>query len=165
MGEHFADVAIVCRELSCCIPPWKIKKSLFPIILGTRTELIFCGTTLFAAEATTSCRCQHIRCHITPALRQKILGSRLSPCPRRPICRFAYRPALSYAGLSVDAPPTLLPPQRFQNELVDTIHHRRPFVKHFFSQRTDRYKTPAALRPRAGETGIIWQIPLPWSRG
>lgn len=30
-----------------------------------------------------------------------------------------------------------------------------------FSQR----KTPAALRPRAGETGIIWQIPLPWSRG
>ena len=139
------------------------KKALIPkLTLGTRTEnKIFCGTTLFAAEATTSCRCQHIRCHITPALRQKILGSRLSPCPRRPICRFAYRPALSDAGLSVDAPPTLLPPQRFQNELVDTIHHRRPFVKHFFSQR----KTPAALRPRAGETGIILQIPLPWSRG
>ena len=107
MGEHFAGVAIVCRELSCCIPPWKqeIKKSLLPVILGTRTELIFCGTTLFAAEATTSCRCQHIRCQITPALRQKILGFCLSPCPRRPIYRYAYRPALSVAGLSVGATP------------------------------------------------------------
>lgn len=66
---------------------------------------IFCGTTLFAAEATTSCRCQHIRCQITPALRQKILGFCLSPCPRRPIYRYAYRPALSVTGLSVGATP------------------------------------------------------------
>ena len=83
------------------------KKALIPkLTLGTRTEnKIFCGTTLFAAEATTSCRCQHIRCQITPALRQKILGFCLSLCPRRPIYRYAYRPALSVTGLSVGATP------------------------------------------------------------
>ena len=83
-------------------------------ILGTRTEWIFCGTTLFAAGAATSCRRQHVRCLITPALRQKILSECCSPCPRRPICRLAYRPALSYAGLSVGATPALLPPHRFR---------------------------------------------------
>ena len=91
-----------------CLPGKKDnKKALIPkLTLGTRTEnKIFCGTTLFAAEATTSCRCQHIRCQITPALRQKILGFCLSPCPRRPIYRYAYRPALSVTGLSVGATP------------------------------------------------------------
>jgi len=37
----------------------------------------------------------------------------LSPCPRRPICRSAFRPALSSAGLSVDALSALLPLLRF----------------------------------------------------
>lgn len=48
---------------------------------GTRTESIFCGTTLFAAEAATSTGCQHIRCPITPAMRQKILRLSLFPLP------------------------------------------------------------------------------------
>ena len=49
-------------------PPW-----------GTRTEWIFCGTTLFAACATTSARCQHIGCPITQATRQKILRPKPFP--------------------------------------------------------------------------------------
>ena len=98
-----------------CTPQNANKKIPVPIeILGTRTEWIFCGTTLFAAGAATSCRRQHVRCLITPALRQKILSECCSPCPRRPICRLAYRPALSYAGLSVGATPALLPPHRFR---------------------------------------------------
>ena len=48
---------------------------------GTRTESIFCGTTLFAAEAATSTGCQHIRCPITLAMRQKILRLSLFPLP------------------------------------------------------------------------------------
>ena len=97
------------------VPPNANKKIPVPNeILGTRTEWIFCGTTLFAAGAATSCRRQHVRCLITPALRQKILSECCSPCPRRPICRLAYRPALSYAGLSVGATPALLPPHRFR---------------------------------------------------
>ena len=98
-----------------CTPQNANKKIPVPKeILGTRTEWIFCGTTLFAAGAATSCRRQHVRCLITPALRQKILSECCSPCPRRPICRLAYRPALSYAGLSVGATPALLPPHRFR---------------------------------------------------
>ena len=98
-----------------CTPENANKKIPVPKeILGTRTEWIFCGTTLFAAGAATSCRRQHVRCLITPALRQKILSECCSPCPRRPICRLAYRPALSYAGLSVGATPALLPPHRFR---------------------------------------------------
>ena len=63
------------------LPPWDLgnKKCPHSLSQGTRTEFIFCGTTLFAAEATTSCRCQHIRCPITLAMRQKIL--RTSPFP------------------------------------------------------------------------------------
>ena len=98
-----------------CTPQNANKKIPVPKeILGTRTEWIFCGTTLFAAGAATSCRRQHVRYLITPALRQKILSECCSPCPRRPICRLAYRPALSYAGLSVGATPALLPPHRFR---------------------------------------------------
>ena len=43
--------------------------------------MIFCGTTLFAAEAAASTGCQHTRCPITPALRQKILGTSPFPLP------------------------------------------------------------------------------------
>ena len=74
----------------------------------------FCGTTLFAVcKNDRSARCQHTACHITPALRQRILGNTRSPCPRRPICCSAFRPALSSAGLSVDALAALLPLLRF----------------------------------------------------
>ena len=148
------------------------KKALIPkLTLGTRTEnKIFCGTTLFAAEATTSCRCQHIRCQITPALRQKILGPRLSPCPRRPICRSAYRPALSHAGLSVGALPTLLPPQRFPIELGDTLPYCCPFVKHFFSRGKDKFQD--GMHPRFHCRGRCphrpaqgWFIPMPRLNG
>ena len=40
-------------------------------------------------------------------------GHPFSPCPRRPICCPAFRSALSYAKLSVDALAVLLPPQWF----------------------------------------------------
>ena len=41
-------------------------------------------------------------------------GIPLSLCPQRPICCSAFRPALSSAGLSVDALATLLPLQWFK---------------------------------------------------
>ena len=117
------------------------KKALIPkLTLGTRTEnKIFCGTTLFAAEATTSCRCQHIRCQITPALRQKILGFCLSPCPRRPIYRYAYRPALSVAGLSVGATPGFTSASSVSELTCSHIQQPCPFVKHFFSLTADNF--------------------------
>ena len=43
--------------------------------------MIFCGTTLLAAEATTSWGCQHIHCPITLAMRQKILRTNPFPLP------------------------------------------------------------------------------------
>ena len=79
--EMIFGVTIVCRDWSSELPPWGIKKALAPYTQGTRTESIFCGTTLFAAEATTSCRCQHTRCPVTLAKRQKILRTSLFPLP------------------------------------------------------------------------------------
>ena len=60
-----------------------------------------------------SVRCQHTVCPITPAMRQKILWLPISPCPRRPIYQPAFRAALSFAALSVDALMILLPLHRF----------------------------------------------------
>ena len=57
------------------------KNAPVPHCLGTRTERIFCGTTLFAAEAAASSGCQHIRRPVTPATRQKILGTNPFPLP------------------------------------------------------------------------------------
>ena len=137
-------------------------------ILGTRTEWIFCGTTLFAAGAATSCRRQHVRCLITPALRQKILSGCCSPCPRRPICRLAYRPALSYAGLSVGATPALLPPHRFLNSLFLTIPHHSRFVNRFFNYAPGWFPYVGALahpasllrwKPEGFQGGEIFRVP------
>ena len=73
----------------------------------------FCGTTLFAGRSGRSARCQHTGCPLTLAMRRKILRFPRSPRPGRPICRSAFRSALSCAVLSVDALSALLPLQWF----------------------------------------------------
>ena len=97
----------------------------------------FCGTTLFAGRSGRSARCQHTGCPLTLAMRQKILWSPISPCPRRPICCPAFRSALSYAKLSVDAPAVLLPLQWFAIQDTPVIHQKCAFVKHYFSPVAD----------------------------
>lgn len=76
------------------------------------------------------------RVPITPAMRQKILRRTRSLCPRRPICRSAFRPTLSSAGLSVDALSTLLPLLRFSNVGI-VIHPHPKLVKHFKEKKRD----------------------------
>ena len=122
------------------------KKALIPkLTLGTRTEnKIFCGTTLFAVcENDRSVRCQHTACHITPALRQRILRIALSPCPRRPICRSAFRPALSSAGLPVDALSALLPLLRFALLNLESLYIRNVRLSRtFFHEGENNFNTP-----------------------
>ena len=94
--------------------PGKNKKSLFPLLgeQGQNNEILRYHLVC-RLQIDRSARCQHTVCQITPALRQRILETSLSPCPRRPICCSAFRPALSSAGLSVDALAALLPRLRF----------------------------------------------------
>ena len=79
-----------------------------------------------------SARCQHTGCPLTLALRQKILRFPVSLCPLRPICCPAFRSALSYAKLSVDALAVLLPLLRFEYLDVLIKHYICPFVKDYF---------------------------------
>ena len=123
----------------------------------------FCGTTLFAVcKNDRSVRCQHTACHITPALRQRILRIALSPCPRRPICRSAFRPALSSAGLSVDALSALLPLLRFALLNLESLYTRKVRLSRtFFRGRKILFDCPGKIifsipgqRPlRAPESG------------
>ena len=89
------------------------KKSLFPN--GEQGQKIhFCGTTLFAGMIRPLCPVPTHRLPVNAGIASEdTLGCPISPCPRRPICCSAFRPALSSAGLSVDALAVLLPRLRF----------------------------------------------------
>ena len=87
---------------------------------------------------TTSVRRQHAVCPITLALRRRILSLRRSLRPPRPICCPAYRSALSYAELSVDAPCSFTPASMVSCYVMNVIHQGCPFVKRFFSQAADK---------------------------
>ena len=115
----------------------------------------FCGTTLFAVcENDRSVRCQHTACHITPALRQRILRKALSPCPRRPICRSAFRPALSSAGLSVDALSALLPLLRFALLNLESLYIRNVRLSRtFFHEGENNFNTPVQRLSQGPESG------------
>ena len=66
-------------------------------------------------------------------------GEPLSPCPPRPICCPAFRSALSYAELSVDAPCSFTSASLVSIYVMPFIHHLCTFVKHFFSRPADKF--------------------------
>ena len=87
------------------------KKVLTPPYRGARTEIQFLRYHL-------ACRRYSDRLMTAPTRRLPVNAGIASEdteddarslCPRRPICCSAFRPALSSAGLSVDALATLLP--------------------------------------------------------
>ena len=81
----------------------QIKKPLLPQ-REQGQKIHFCGTTLFAGFSDRSATVPTHRLPLTQAIRQQILGDApFSLCPRRPIYCPAFRSALSYAKLSVDA--------------------------------------------------------------
>ena len=133
-GEIRFWVAIACLSWSSSFPA--NKKSLLPIG-GARTGIYL----RYHLACRIPGRLMTVPTHRLPCNEGKSSEDTeayaRSPCPRRPICCSAFRPALSYAGLSVDAPAALLPPQRFYLfglpplnyifvRLSSTIfHHRR----------------------------------------
>ena len=132
-------VAIVCRDHTWVfLLSGKNEKVLVPLReQGQKRH--FCGTTLFAGNPTASLRRQHAACPLTLAMRQKILWSPISLCPRRPICCPAFRSALSYAELSVDAPCSFTSASLVSIYVMPFIHHLCTFVKHFFSRPADKF--------------------------
>ena len=87
------------------------KKVLTPPYRGARTEIQFLRYHL-------ACRRYSDRLMTAPTRRLPVNAGiasedteddSRSPCPQRPICCSAFRPALSSAGLSVDALAALLP--------------------------------------------------------
>ncbi len=131
----------------------------------------FCGTTLFAGNPATSGKRQHALCPITLALRQKILSFHRSLCPPRPIFCPAFRSALSYAKLSVDALAALLPLLRFvlinMLRLLNTICVRlsRTFFRKgrtfFYSRKLCTLNTPGS---RPGQRRSIPRYCRRWAR-
>ena len=92
------------------------KKVLAPPFRGARTEIQFLRYHL-------ACRRYSDRLMTAPTRRLPVNAGIASEdteensrslCPRRPICCSAFRPALSSAGLSVDALAALLPLQWFK---------------------------------------------------
>ena len=75
----------------------------------------FCGTTLFAGKIRPLCPVPTHRLPVNAGnASEDTEDESCSPCPQRPICCPAFRPALSCAELSVDAPAALLPLLWFQ---------------------------------------------------
>ncbi len=100
---------------------------------GTRTEKqISAVPPCLPDEPTASVRCQHTVCPVTLAMRRRILGKSCSPRPRRPICCPAFRSALSFAELSVDALYSFTPASQVSIYDIHFIHDLCGFVKHFF---------------------------------
>lgn len=102
---------------------------------------------LVCRKSDRSARRQHAVCPLTPAMRQKILWLPISLCPRRPICCPAFRSALSYAELSVDAPCSFTSASLVSIYVTPFIHHLCTFVKNFFSCGADFFLNTPAPRP------------------
>lgn len=125
--------------------PCKIKNPCSP--KGTRTEKQFLRYHLVCRKSDRSARRQHAVCPLTLAMRQKILWSPISLCPRRPICCPALRSALSYAELSVDAPCSFTSASLVSIYVMPFIHHLCTFVKNFFSRGADFFLNTPVPRP------------------
>ena len=102
---------------------------------------------LVCRKSDRSVRRQHAVCPLTLAMRQKILWSPISLCPRRPICCPAFRSALSYAELSVDAPCSFTSASLVSIYVMPFIHHLCTFVKNFFSCGADFFLNTPVPRP------------------
>ena len=81
---------------------------------GTRTEKTISAVPPCLPEIRPLCTVPTHRLPVNAGIASEdTLESSISPCPQRPICRSAFRSALSSAVLSVDALPVLLPLQWF----------------------------------------------------
>ena len=103
-----------------------------------------------------SARCQHTGCPLTLALRQKILRFPVSLCPLRPICCPAFRSALSFAELSVDALTALLPLLRFSSMKLCSLYNKNVRLSRtILRQRRTGFNTPGQ-RPGPGQESGHW---------
>ena len=137
-------------------PPQTIRSS-FPINKNVLVPLReqgqkkhFCGTPLFAGKTGRLCT---VPTHCLPVnagnASEDTLESSISPCPQRPICRSAFRSALSFAVLSVDALPVLLPLQWFAVLKLWMLYNKsvRLSSTNFLELRTNQYSrtTPRTM--------------------